>query len=142
SLVKGLMPLRFGFAGTLTALIFSRPGRVKEPAPFLLIEPATAPSSEASTARTSRAATPLFSDRCATRPDLLSASLIGLAGPDLAADLAGAAFFEAAFLFFIDLVSQCLSWVVGFASYLEFPLGPRNVGKSKAGNKGISHIFF
>src|SRR5207342_2962293 len=86
SLVTGLMPLRFGLAGTLTAVIFSRPGRVKEPAPFLDREPATAPSSEASTARTSRAATPLFSDRCATRPDLLSASLIGFAGPGLAAD--------------------------------------------------------
>src|SRR5688572_24407342 len=76
SLVNGLMPLRFGFAGTLTAVIFSRPGRVKEPAPFLDSEPDTAPSSAASTERTSRAATPLFSDRWATRPDLLSASLI------------------------------------------------------------------
>jgi len=29
SLVNGLMPLRFGLAGTLTAVIFSRPGMVK-----------------------------------------------------------------------------------------------------------------
>lgn len=29
SLVKGLMPLRLGLAGTLTAVIFSRPGMVK-----------------------------------------------------------------------------------------------------------------
>src|SRR5690606_5127733 len=45
SLVKGLMPLRLGLAGTLTEVIFSRPGRVKLPMPFLLIEPCTAPSS-------------------------------------------------------------------------------------------------
>src|SRR3546814_14052018 len=35
SLVNGLMPLRFGLAGTLTAEIFSSPGNMKEPAPFL-----------------------------------------------------------------------------------------------------------
>src|SRR6478672_10825698 len=89
SLVNGLMPLRFGLAGTLTTVIFSRPGRVNAPAPFLLIEPCTAPSSELSTARTSRGATPLFSEMCATRPDLPSASLIGLVAAGLAAaDLA------------------------------------------------------
>src|SRR3546814_20581644 len=43
SLVKGLMPLRRGLAGTLTAVIFSRPGSVKEPTPFLLTEPFTEP---------------------------------------------------------------------------------------------------
>jgi hypothetical protein len=47
--------------------------------------------------------------------------LIGFAGPGLAADLAGAAFFEAAFLFFIDVFSQCLSWVDVGGTYLEFP---------------------
>jgi hypothetical protein len=35
SLVNGLMPLRFGLAGTLTAVIFRRPGSVNEPTPFL-----------------------------------------------------------------------------------------------------------
>src|SRR5689334_7756015 len=92
SFVNGLMPLRLGLAGTLTALIFSRPGRVKVPAPFLLTEAATAPSSAAITARTSRAATPLASLMWATRPDLLRASLMGLGAAGLAADL-GAAFF-------------------------------------------------
>src|SRR5690606_8638659 len=85
SLVNGLMPLRFGLAGTDTAVIFSRPGRVKEPAPFLLTEPATAASSDARTARTSRAATPVPSAMCATRPDLVSASLIGFGAAGLAA---------------------------------------------------------
>src|SRR5690554_3147907 len=94
SLVKGLMPLRLGLAGTLTEVIFRRPGRVKLPMPFLLIEPCTAPSSEASTARTSFAARPVDSAMWETRPDLVSASLIGLG----AAGFAGAAFFGAAFL--------------------------------------------
>lgn len=38
SLVKGLIPLRFGLAGTLTVLIFNKPGRVKLPTPFLCSE--------------------------------------------------------------------------------------------------------
>src|SRR5690606_8719781 len=94
SLVNGLMPLRFGLAGTLTEVIFSRPGRVKLPMPFLLTEPCTAPSSEARTARTSLAARPVPSTMCATRPDLVRASLIGFG----AAGLAAATFFGAAFL--------------------------------------------
>jgi hypothetical protein len=63
SLVNGLMPLRLGLAGTLTELIFSRPGRVKVPAPFLLTDAKQAPSSADMTERTSRAATPLDSLR-------------------------------------------------------------------------------
>src|SRR5690606_28971733 len=99
--VKGLMPLRFGLAATLTEVILSRPGRVKLPMPFLLSEPCTAPSSEASTARTSRAATPLDSARCATRPDLVRASLIGFGAAGLAAAaFVGAAFFTALVAFF------------------------------------------
>src|SRR4249919_4122262 len=98
SLVNWLTPLRFGLAGTFTTLIFSRPGRVKAPAPFLLTEPCTAPSSADITARTSRGATPEVSEMCATRPDLPSASLIGFGAADLAADF-GAAFFDAAFFF-------------------------------------------
>src|SRR5690606_32919511 len=93
SLVKGLMPLRRGLAGTLTEVIFSRPGRVKLPTPFLLTEPCTAASSEASTARTSFAATPEVSAMWDTRPDLVRASLIAFG----AAGLAAAAFFGAAF---------------------------------------------
>src|SRR5687768_918037 len=112
SFVNGLMPLRFGFAGTLTAVIFSRPGRVNAPAPFLLTDACTAPSSEASTARTSRAATPEDSAMCATRPDLLSASLIGLAAAGFAAAF-GAAFFFAAFLVAILFVSRVVLWVIG-----------------------------
>src|SRR5690606_13563347 len=59
SLVKGLMPLRRGLAGTFCEVILSMPGRVNEPTPRLLSEPAMVSSSEASTARTSLAATPL-----------------------------------------------------------------------------------
>src|SRR5690606_29599470 len=95
--VNGLMPLRRGLAGTLTDVIFSRPGRVNRPAPFLLMEACTAASSEPSTARTSRAATPECSAMKETRPDLLRASLIGLTVAGLAAAF-GAAFFFAAFL--------------------------------------------
>src|SRR5690606_36050352 len=92
------MPLRFGLAGTLTAVTFSMPGSVNVPAPFLLTEPAIAPSRADSTARTSRVATPEVSDRWATRPDLLSASLIGFGAAGLVAAL-GAAFFDVAFFF-------------------------------------------
>ena len=89
------MPLRFGLAGTLTAVIFSRPGRVKLPAPFLLTDACTAPSSALMTERTSFAATPVCSAMWATRPDLLRASLMGLGAAGLAA-----AFFLAATFFF------------------------------------------
>src|SRR3546814_1041254 len=89
------MPLRRGLAGTLTAVIFSRPGSVNEPTPFLLTEPCTAPSSEAITARTSLAATPVALAIWATRPDLLRASLIGFGAAGLAAAFFGAAFLTA-----------------------------------------------
>src|SRR5688572_25173419 len=107
SLVKGLMPLRFGLAGTLTTLIFSRPGRVNAPAPFLLTEACTAPSSDESTARTSLAATPVDSDRWATSPDLPMTSLIGLGAAGLAAAFFGAAFFFAIFTYPPDGVCVC-----------------------------------
>src|SRR5690606_22897362 len=103
SLVKGLMPLRFGLAGTLTEVILSRPGRVKLPTPFLLIEPCTAPSSADVTARTSFAATPVDSAMWDTRPDLVRASLIAFgaaAGLAAAAAFFGAAFFTALVAFF------------------------------------------
>src|SRR5688572_22909303 len=121
SLVNGLMPLRFGFAGTLTTVIFNRPGRVNAPAPFLLTEPCTAPSSADITARTSRGATPEVSEMCATRPDLPNASLIGFGAADLAADF-GAAFFDAAFFFAIYVLwitrselMECLVVPLGMA---------------------------
>src|SRR5690606_33884944 len=85
SLVKGLMPLRRGLAGTLVAVILRMPGRVNEPTPRLLIEPAMVSSSEARTARTSLAATPLVSARCETRPALVSVSLIAFGAAGLAA---------------------------------------------------------
>src|SRR5690348_8332586 len=96
------MPLRLGLAGTLTTAILSRPGRVNAPAPFLLTEPCTALSSAAITARTSRAATPVDSARCATRPDLDRASLIGL----------GAAGLLAAFLDFaiVSFAPRYMGW--------------------------------
>src|SRR4249920_2238577 len=123
------MPLRFGLAGTLTAVIFSRPGRVNEPAPFLLTEPATAPSSAAMTARTSLAATPLASARCATSPDLLRAALIGLGAAGLAA-VFGAAFFFAAFFVAINILVGT-RWMDGMPGN---PLGRRNVQKKNAKN--------
>src|SRR5690606_10934833 len=107
SLVNGLMPLRRGLAGTLTAVIFSRPGSVKEPAPFLLTEAATADSSDAITARTSRGATPEFAAMWATRPDLFSASLIGFGAAGLAAAF-GAAFFFAAFFVLAIIIPMLL----------------------------------
>src|SRR3546814_16720121 len=94
------MPLRRGLAGTLTAVIFSRPGSVNEPTPFLLTEPCTAPSSEAITARTSLAATPVALAIWATRPDLLRASLIGFGAAGLPAAFFGSAFLTAFFAFF------------------------------------------
>lgn len=36
SFVNGLVPLRLGLAGTFTDVIFSKPGNVKKPTPFLL----------------------------------------------------------------------------------------------------------
>src|SRR5690606_11816810 len=97
SFVNGLMPLRFGLAGTLTALNLATPGRVKLPAPFLFSEPWIAPSSAASTARTSFAATLVASAMWATRPDLVRASLIVFGAADLVAACLVATFFEAAF---------------------------------------------
>src|SRR5690606_39491645 len=79
SLVNGLMPLRFGLAGTLTEVTLNRPGRVKLPAPFLLIAPETASSTAARTALTSLATTPLVSDRCLIRADLPRTSFSGAA---------------------------------------------------------------
>ncbi len=107
------MPLRFGLAGTLTTVIFSRPGRVNAPAPFLLTEACTVLSSEDMTARTSRAATPVDSLMWATRPDLLSTSLIGFAAAGLAAF--GAAFFDAAFFFAMVMMVPLVigGWVPG-----------------------------
>src|SRR5690606_7330597 len=105
SLVNGLMPLRRGLAGTLTAVIFSRPGRVTLPAPRLLSEPCTVLSSDPSTARTSREARPVWSAMCATRPDLVRVSLIGFGAAGLAAFF-GAAFFVA---FFFAIGVLCCS---------------------------------
>src|SRR5690606_9365191 len=108
SLVNGLMPLRFGLAGTFTAVIFSTPGSTNWPAPFLLMEAWIAPSRAASTARTSLAATWLASAMCATSPDLFRASLIGFGAAALAgAFLAGAAFFLAI------CVDSSVSWLRG-----------------------------
>src|SRR5690606_19049060 len=98
SLVKGLMPLRRGFAGTWTVVNLATPGRVKVPAPFLLREPWIAPSSAASTARTSFAATLVALAMWATRPDLVNVSLITFGAAALAALAALVAFFGAAFL--------------------------------------------
>src|SRR6185312_9556235 len=50
--VNGFLPLRFGLAATLTALILNRPGRVKWPTPFLCTDASTADSRPASTALT------------------------------------------------------------------------------------------
>src|SRR5690625_21748 len=94
SLVKGLMPLRRGLAGTFCEVILSMPGRVNEPTPRLLSEPAMVSSSEANTARTSLAATPLVSAMCEIRPDLVSVSLIAFG----AAAFLATAFFAAGFL--------------------------------------------
>ncbi|KAG1468941.1 hypothetical protein G6F57_012384 [Rhizopus arrhizus] len=111
------MPLRFGLAATLTVVIFSRPGRVKEPAPFLCTEEATALSSEARTARTSLATTPEASAMCATRPDLVSTSLIGFGAAGLAAAFVATfftAFFGAAFLAVFAMVSCSVNgWLFG-----------------------------
>src|SRR5690606_35222321 len=112
SLVKGLMPLRRGLAGTLTAVILSRPGRVKEPAPFLLIEPCTAPSSAAITARTSLAATPVPLAMWATRPDLVRLSLIGFGAAGFAAAFFGATFLAAFFAFFAMCVWFRIRWLI------------------------------
>src|SRR5688500_17426289 len=138
SLVNGLMPLRLGLAGTLTAVIFSRPGRVNEPAPFLLTGPCTAPSSDASTARTSREATPVASAMCATRPDLVRASLIGFGAAGLAAAFFGAACFVA-FFFAICVLCCSLDDRVGNRTVWNLlpgnPLGRRNVGQVRVAAK-------
>src|SRR5690606_12494894 len=100
------MPLRLGLAGTLTAENLATPGRVKLPAPFLFSEPWIAPSSAASTARMSFAATLVASAMWATRPDLLRASLMvfGAAGLAALAAFFGAAFLAAAFFFAMGFV--------------------------------------
>src|SRR3546814_20267318 len=107
------MPLRRGLAGTLTAVIFSRPGSVNEPTPFLLTEPCTAPSSAAITARSSLAAPPVALAIWETRPDLLRASLIGFGAVGLVAAFFCAAFLHAFFAFFALCVVFCfclLDW--------------------------------
>src|SRR5690606_13266187 len=112
-----------GLAGTFTTLIFSRPGSTKAPAPFLLSEAWATASRPANTARTSLAATPVVSAIWATRPDLLSTSLIGLTATGFlaAAFLAafGAAFFFAAFLVAIFCGSR--QWVlsVGWGAWVR-----------------------
>src|SRR5690606_17064102 len=109
SLVNGLMPLRRGLAGTLTAVNLATPGSVKLPAPFLLSEPWMAPSSAPSTARMSFAATSVALAMWATRPDLVSGSLIAFGAAGLAAFF-GAAFLVVAFFFAMGFVfpRQCL----------------------------------
>src|SRR5690606_9326351 len=99
SLVNGLMPLRRGLAGTLTAVTLNRPRRVKLPTPFLLIAPETASSTAASTALTSLATTPLVSDRCLIRADLPRTSFSGAAFFGAAAAFFGAAAFFTAVVF-------------------------------------------
>src|SRR5690606_12287018 len=131
SLVNGLMPLRLGLAGTLTALNLATPGRAKLPVPFLLSEPWIAPSSAPSTARMSFAARLVASAMCATRPDLVRASLIALGAVDLAAGLAAffgaAAFLVGAFFFAMGLCSL-VSVLCGLRSVLAERAGRRNVG--------------
>src|SRR5690348_13868439 len=92
-LVNGLMPVRFGLAGTWIALILNRPGRVNWPAPFLCTAPSTACSSAASTALTCLVSTLVCWAMWEIRPDLLSESLIGLiaAGAAFGAGLAALA---------------------------------------------------
>src|SRR5690606_34179265 len=119
-LVNGLMPLRFGLAGTLTAVNLATPGRVKLPAPFLFSEPWIAPSSAAMTARTSFAATLVASAMWATRPDLVRASLIAFGAAGLAALTVLAAFFGAAFLvvaFFFAIGFRFPRWVCWSANF-------------------------
>src|SRR6201991_1146498 len=96
--VNGSLPLRFGFAATATEVIFSRPGSVNVPAPFLWTDAEIAPSSEARTAFTLLLSTPLCSTMCETSDDFDSGSLIGLRAAGAFAALAGAlaaAFFAA-----------------------------------------------
>src|SRR5690606_41859947 len=69
-------------------------GRVNEPTPRLLREPAMVSSREARTARTSLVATPVLSAMCEIRPDLVSVSLIAFG----AAAFLATAFFAAGFL--------------------------------------------
>src|SRR5690606_37437203 len=142
SLVNGLMPLRFGLAGTLTAVTLNRPGRVKVPAPFLLMAPETASSTAASTALTSLATTPLVSDRCLIRADLPRTSFSGAA-------FFGAAFFGAAAFFtavvFAALVAAFLAagFLVVFAINFLFRsigwwaerIGTANVGDARVAAK-------
>src|SRR6185437_613490 len=92
--VNGFLPLRFGLAATLTALILNRPGRVKWPTPFLCSDAGTAESRPAGTALTAFASTLAWAARWAIRPDFDRLSPSGFTG---AAVLAGA-FLAGAFL--------------------------------------------
>src|SRR3546814_18973270 len=105
------MPWRRGLAGTLTAVIFSRPGSVNEPTPFLLTEPCTAPSSAAITERPSLAATPVALAIWATRPASLRGSLIGFGADGVAAAVFGAAVLTALSYLFPMCGGFRISWL-------------------------------
>src|SRR5690606_20920059 len=140
SLVNGLMPLRFGLAGTLTDVTLNRPGRVKLPAPFLLIAPETASSTAARTALTSLATTPLVSDRCLIRADLPRTSFSGAAFFGAAAAFFGAAAFFTAVVF-AALVAAFLAagFLVVFAiNFLFRSIGwwAERIGTANVGDEG------
>src|SRR5690606_20928684 len=121
--------------------------RVNEPTPFLLTDPCTAFSSEASTARTSRDTTPVASEMYETSPDLPRASLIGFG----AAGLAAAAFFGAAFFvaFFFAICVLCCSRVEGLEnrrvlgnSLPGYPLGKAECSACTRRRQVLSSRFF
>src|SRR5574337_392203 len=105
--VNGFLPLRFGLAGTFTALILNRPGRVNWPTPFLCTDASTADSRPASTALTAFASTLAWAAIWAISPDFDKASFSGFTG---AAALAGA-FLAGAFLAVVLVAMDFISIV-------------------------------
>src|SRR6478735_2804761 len=92
---NGSLPKRFFFAGTLSAVIFRRPGSVNSPKPLLCTDESIAASSAARTALTTFGSTPACSATCRLSDVLLKAVLIGLAADTV---LAAGAFFAVVFL--------------------------------------------
>ncbi|MNV65544.1 hypothetical protein D3C71_1582420 [compost metagenome] len=103
--MNGSLPKRFFLAATCCRPIFSTPGSVNSPEPFLCTDARMAASSEAKTALTALSSTPACSARCAISVVLLKAVLMGFSAAGVAATglaaaagtflAAGAAFFAA-----------------------------------------------
>ncbi|CAN0627129.1 membrane protein of unknown function [Burkholderia multivorans] len=120
-------------------MIFSRPGSVNSPAPFLWIEPSTALSSAASTAFTAFSSTAARSAMCDASDAFVKVSLIGVgaAGAFATAFFATTFFAGAAFLAATFLAGAAAFLATFFAEVAMFLLPGVVVGYAKRATRAL-----